>query len=162
GDPATALWTTATRAAPGRDDEPTQIVRHQLQGPALGLLLAGIADCLWGLFCLLFVWLIVEDFGHFYGLLPWGGVTLFQGTIIIGGAWKMRKLEAYEFVYLAILLTLLPIAPSVIVGLVFGIWALVMLRKPEVIAAFKIQTARVATSRPVTDLRGLRRFFTST
>ena len=56
--------------------------------------------------------------------------------LILLGAIKMKKLESYRFAMTASILALLPCSACCVVGLPFGIWALVVLNKPEVKAAF--------------------------
>ncbi len=56
--------------------------------------------------------------------------------LILLGAIKMKKLESYGLAMTASVLALLPCSACCVVGLPFGIWALVVLNKPEVKAAF--------------------------
>ena len=50
---------------------------------------------------------------------------------------KMKKLESYGWAMTASILALAPcISPCCLVGLPIGIWALVVLAKPEVKSAF--------------------------
>ena len=56
--------------------------------------------------------------------------------LVLFGAIKMKKLESYGMAMTASILALLPCSACCVVGLPFGIWALVVLNKPEVKAAF--------------------------
>jgi len=60
------------------------------------------------------------------------------GVVILLGALKMKRLEAYGWAMASSILALAPcISPCCIVGLPIGIWALVVLTKPEVKGAFR-------------------------
>jgi hypothetical protein len=59
------------------------------------------------------------------------------GVVILMGALKMKRMESHGFAMAASILALVPcISPCCIVGLPIGIWALVVLSKPEVKGAF--------------------------
>ena len=61
---------------------------------------------------------------------------LVSGLILAGGL-KMRKFENYPLAMTASIVAMIPcISPCCIVGLPIGIWALVVLSKPEVKSAF--------------------------
>jgi hypothetical protein len=60
-----------------------------------------------------------------------------QGVRVMRGGARMRRLERYDSVTLAALLSLLPLSPAFVLGLPAGIWALVVLRQPAVVAAFR-------------------------
>jgi hypothetical protein len=63
-----------------------------------------------------------------------GGVV---GVIVLIGAAKMQKLESYQFALTASIVAMVPcISPCCVLGLPFGIWALVVLNKPEVKSQF--------------------------
>lgn len=61
---------------------------------------------------------------------------LVSGLILFGGL-QMKKLEAYGLAMTASIVAMIPcISPCCIIGLPIGIWALVVLSKPEVKSAF--------------------------
>lgn len=63
-----------------------------------------------------------------------GGVV---GVIVLLGAARMQKLQNYQFALTASIVAMLPcISPCCVFGLPFGIWALVVLNKPEVKSQF--------------------------
>ena len=63
-----------------------------------------------------------------------GGIV---GVIVLIGAAKMQKLQNYQFALTASIVAMLPcISPCCVFGLPFGIWALVVLNKPEVKSQF--------------------------
>jgi uncharacterized membrane protein len=122
----------------------------QVNGPAIGLI---VTACL-GFFVQL-VALLLNVLGVSIGAMQSGRrdawVNMFSGTIgivsgiitmliaalILLGAIKMKKLEAYGWAITASILALVPcISPCCLVGLPIGIWALVVLSKPEVKSAF--------------------------
>jgi hypothetical protein len=164
--PATALWPTASPAQALEDDAQTQILRHQLQVPAFGVLTTGIVSWLWCLGWLIATFVDYESAIQYpsitLGVLLYQALAFIQGMIAVRGAWRMRNLEDYDFATLAVLLAMLPLSVSTLIGIPVGIWALRTLRKPEVIAAFKAQKIRLATTQPPTGTAQLIRFFTST
>ena len=59
------------------------------------------------------------------------------GVIVLIGAAKMQKLQSYQFALTASIVAMVPcILPCCVFGLPFGIWALVVLNKPEVKSQF--------------------------
>ena len=65
--------------------------------------------------------------------------ALVLSILIFMGALKMKSLRSYEFSVTAAILCMVPcVTPCCgwIIGLPFGIWALVVLRKPEVKSHF--------------------------
>lgn len=52
------------------------------------------------------------------------------------GAWKMRQGMSYRSAYIAALLGCLPVSYCSILSVPFGIWALIVLRRQDVIEAF--------------------------
>jgi hypothetical protein len=105
------------------------------------MLLAGLIGCLWGIAGLVwgFIDLLWPSKGFGEIALFVAGSTfpgLVQGIIVAMGAFKMRKLQAYGFVILVALVVMLPLSPGIVIGLPMGIWSLVVLRNPQVIAAF--------------------------
>jgi hypothetical protein len=132
---------------------------QQVKGPAVGLKVTAILNmvlALWGLVKLLFFRASIEQsyasipqfndpqIQHllhlFYG--PIGilenifGLTV--SIVILVGAVKMQSLRSYSFAFTAALLAVVPcLTPCCFLGLPLGIWALVVLNKPEVKAQFK-------------------------
>jgi len=59
------------------------------------------------------------------------------GVIVLIGASRMQKLQSYQFAMTASIVAMVPcISPCCVFGLPFGIWALVVLNKPEVKSQF--------------------------
>jgi len=66
-----------------------------------------------------------------------GVVGILIGLVILFGAIKMKRLEGYTLAVTSCILAMVPcLSPCCLLGLPFGIWALVVLCKPEVKAAF--------------------------
>ena len=64
-------------------------------------------------------------------------ITGVVGVIVLIGAAKMQKLQNYQFALTASIVAMVPcISPCCVFGLPFGIWALVVLNKPEVKSRF--------------------------
>jgi hypothetical protein len=75
-----------------------------------------------------------------YGPIGMAGclLGLLLSALILMGALKMQSLRSYEFCVTAAILALLPcVTPCCLIGLPFGIWALVVLRAPEVRSQFR-------------------------
>jgi hypothetical protein len=67
------------------------------------------------------------------------GINIILYLIILIGAMKMKGLENYGFAMAASIIALVPcIGPCCLLGLPFGIWALVVLSDPAVKSSFKI------------------------
>ncbi|MCU0962176.1 MAG: serine/threonine protein kinase, partial [Pirellulaceae bacterium] len=66
-----------------------------------------------------------------FGLLP-----LMCSVIITAGAARMRRVRNYELAVAAAILAMVPLHPWVILGLPLGIWALLVLHRPDVKALF--------------------------
>jgi hypothetical protein len=63
-----------------------------------------------------------------------GGIV---GVVVLLGAAKMQKLQNYQFALIASIVAMVPcVSPCCLFGLPFGIWALVVLNKPEVKSQF--------------------------
>ena len=67
-----------------------------------------------------------------------GGVMLFllMSILMMIGARSMRKLGSYGLAVFAAILAVLPWTPTFLIGLPMGIWALMVLKQPDVKAAF--------------------------
>lgn len=66
-----------------------------------------------------------------------GVLGIAVGLVILVGAMKMKKLENYGFAMAASIIAMIPcFSPCCLLGLPIGIWALVVLSKPEVKSAF--------------------------
>jgi hypothetical protein len=131
-------------------------IRERVSGPAIGLLVTGIIGIVGQLIGLLLNLLGIGLFAA--GAQQQGApaqqaqfMAYFQGTgaivaaiigsvvgiLIVLGAIKMRNLESYGLAMTASILAMIPcVSPCCLLGLPMGIWAIVVLGKPEVKAAF--------------------------
>jgi len=126
---------------------------QMVQGPAIGLIVTaalGFVGCALGIVLNLLGVTMGALQGQQSEELPqWvnmmsGGLGIVQSilgivlsVVILMGALKMKKLESYTFAIIATIIAMVPcISPCCIVGLPIGIWALVVLNKPEVKGAF--------------------------
>ena len=65
-------------------------------------------------------------------------IALVISILIFVGARKMQALHSYEFAFVAAILAMIPcLTPCCLIGLPFGIWALVVLCRKEVKSQFK-------------------------
>jgi hypothetical protein len=102
--------------------------------PAVGLLATGALGLLWWVgfgTMLLFgrpdFWLLV---------LTLGSLLAATAAVQVGGAVTMLRLRGYPWAGAAAILATIPWSPSWLLGLPFGIWAIIVLGKPEVAEAF--------------------------
>lgn len=71
------------------------------------------------------------------------------GVVMIIGALKMMRLQSYGWGMTASILALLPCSPAGVVGLVAGIWSLLVLSRQNVKDAFKASRAGRVPPEPV-------------
>lgn len=115
-------------------------VEKQVLGPAMGLMLSSVLSLA----------------GLPLGLLglPLGVATavallgLPLGLTILLGAVQMRRLRAYELAVASSILAMLPLTLGWFIGLPLGLWAFLVLRRPEVKAAFAARTLQPAPPFP--------------
>jgi hypothetical protein len=137
-----------TRRVPDTElDAGIEEARRQVKGPAIGLLVMGLLNCLAilaaGFFASLravsasehhvqsgieAVGAVLSLIGFILGCLLPGGLTIFAAV-------KMKRLQAYGLALTASILTVI-LSPACLIGLPIGIWALVVLSQRDVRAAF--------------------------
>ena len=79
---------------------------------------------------------LVNMFSGTVGIIS-GVIGLLMSAVVLLGALKMKKLESYGFAMAASIIAMVPcVSPCCLLGLPIGIWALVVLMKPEVKSAF--------------------------
>jgi hypothetical protein len=127
-----------------------QLITSKVAGPATALIVVASLALL--LIVLNVILTIAMGIGNFAGGPPVneaeravqmigavvGAVIGFgiYGTVL-AGALKMRKLESYGLAMTASILAMLPCSGCCLLGLPFGIWALVVLSDPYVKSAFR-------------------------
>jgi len=124
----------------------TTLDREQsLRGPSVGVMVAGIVNAL-ALIPFLVIMVAGVTTGG-YRILPGSGqkeeevsailfVVACLGAFVIFSGLKMRLLRSYGTAVTGAILAAIPITPGALIGLPMGIWALVVLSKAEVKAAF--------------------------
>jgi predicted Ser/Thr protein kinase len=129
---APASPATGNSPRPDRPETESDLrqIRDQVHLPAVGLLVTGLV----GVFGVLFTahpyiaWFADETVGYVTALV-------LSGSFLVAGS-RMRNLRLYDFCLIASLLALVPVTFGYPLGLFAGLWALWVLRKPEVMAAF--------------------------
>jgi hypothetical protein len=71
--------------------------------------------------------------------------SFFIGILMIIGALKMMRLESHRWAMTASILALLPCSPAGLIGIVAGIWSLIVLNRQGVVAAFDAQRSAQGT-----------------
>jgi hypothetical protein len=115
--------------------------RMEITMPAVGLLFTGIVAALSSIAC--YAAFAHENFRHgappdfhlaisLYALC----LALCAAGFVIAGSIKMMRLRSYAHAVAATMLVMAPWSPAWIFGLPFGIWGLMVLRRPEVQATF--------------------------
>jgi tRNA A-37 threonylcarbamoyl transferase component Bud32 len=123
----------------------TEAVRRRVWIPAVGLLIAGVINCLSSAGAVVgtIILLVQKGFsGRFLGFLP-GSAQLFivvamaaQAVIVVSGAWNMMRLRSYRMAMAGTVLAMLPFSPGAVIGLPMGIWALMVMARKQVKATF--------------------------
>ena len=150
-DPATPGQYGGYQPPPPSGGGGAGIAMGRVAGPAIGLMVvAGI-----GIFCQILNILVrllgmgiaasqMSDEMPFASLIAgpivivFGFLSILIGILILVGAMKMKKLENYGLAMASSILAMIPcISPCCIIGIPFGIWALVVLMDPNVKAAFR-------------------------
>ena len=124
---------------------------QMVKGPAIALMVVGAIGIVWSLFGILgnllgFGMAGLEDIGgdsQWVSMMSSGSGILFSiiqlavSAFVIWGALQMQNLRKYQISLGASIAAMLPcVGPCCLLGLPIGIWALVILMKPEVKAAF--------------------------
>lgn len=125
---------------------------QQIQGPAIGLLVTAVVGGLWAVFSVLanilglgmagldsvtreYDW-AEYAFGGAFGIV-FALIGLVVAAFLLWAALQMKELKNWTVSVVASILAMIPcISPCCIIGLPIGIWALVVLMKPEVKTAF--------------------------
>ncbi len=137
--------------------EPDPMAAARVAGPAIALSVVGILNIITGL-GLAGVYGTIAAMvatGNGAGIIPlrstpdqvmtgsifWiilGVVGLLLGIVLLIGAMKMKRLESHTFAVIASIVAIIPcVSPCCLLGLPFGIWAIVVLSDHSVKAAFR-------------------------
>ncbi len=124
-----------------RPDRAAAVDQFQFIGPAAGLLLTGVLGLLfWTMLGL--IGLVTE--GRYradallFLLMPALGIP--AGLVLIAGARRMMRGEDYVWASGAAIWAMVPWSPACLIGLPSGIWTLIVLRRAEVQAVFRVST----------------------
>jgi hypothetical protein len=126
---------------------------EMVSGPAIGLIVTGILGIAAGVFGILWVAFMMGSAPALQGMTPEAArmfhllmgpvgiaarvVGIIVSIFILIGAFRMQKLANYGLAMTAAIVAMVPcLSPCCIIGLPIGIWALVMLGKPEVKSQF--------------------------
>ena len=122
--------------------------KHQIKGPAMGLLVTGVLGIVSQVFGLLYnlvtgamlggdlaeslgAMAIVGSLGIITSLIP-----IILSGVVVFGALQMRDAKNYPMAMAAAIIACIPCCGPCCLAIPVGIWALVVLNKPEVKAAF--------------------------
>ncbi len=118
-------------------------IRQQVRKPAEGLIIAGGINIL---FIIPFVLLMGTRILCNSTMLSQAGLDIkvamlsllvtCAGAVIVYGVMRMKELENYKMAVLSSILAVLPVTPGCLLGVPFGIWALIILTRREVKEAF--------------------------
>ena len=177
GEIKTQVETIATtppgnRLPPASDDAAVEPARLQVQGPAIGLLVTGMLNCLTIPMTILFWNIKMESPAvplaepssvmlvlGLTALLAVLLASLTPGILTIFAALKMKRLQAYGPALAASILAILTSPISCLIGLPIGIWALIVLCQREVRAAFARNRKRAISAAGSRPPRSARRIF---
>lgn len=124
----------------------------KLQIPAIGMIVGSALNALFGILVTISGILRLykseetlplddaERFGFLFGTLVSYGVGILSivvAPVIFFGALKMMSGDKYKMAKTAAILSVLPVSCCFPLLIIFGIWALVVLSKPEVKAVFQ-------------------------
>jgi phage FluMu protein Com len=138
--PSTANYAPAVTAA------------ERVQGPATALIVTAILGLTLNVLNILinmipmgfdFGMAVMKPFGHpplvnHVANLFFAGLGLMLGLFVLMGAIQMRNLQNYGFALVAAIIAIIPCtSPCCLLGLPFGIWALVVLADPSLRTAFR-------------------------
>ncbi|HVU09360.1 MAG TPA: DUF4339 domain-containing protein [Verrucomicrobiae bacterium] len=158
-NPATSIYPPVISPGAGGDDFARSAALQAIKPPAVALIVLAIINILLSLWNVIKLSFFPPDlerelakypqlqdpqiqhiFQLFYGPIGIGSAifTLVMGVVILFGALKMKNLKSYEFAFTAAILALLPcVSACCLLGLPLGIWALVVMNKPQVKSQFK-------------------------
>jgi hypothetical protein len=126
----------------------TEIARSKVHGPALGLkITAGLgaaAEVLSIAMNVLGIGIGAAQAGDDGMASMMGGgigivfalIGIALSVVVWMAAVKMENLQSYNFALVGAIVAMLPCTPCCIIGLPMGIWAVIVLAKPEVKSAF--------------------------
>jgi hypothetical protein len=123
---------------------PPLVARRQLIPVAVGLLVTSILHIVVGLFYFTFVYSMTTapdadpQAAHAsFVLCLYYGISMLYCLLLITGAFSMLRRTSYLWAVTVCVLALVPfVGPCYVFGIPFGIWGLLLLRRPEVRDSF--------------------------
>jgi hypothetical protein len=120
--------------APAVKLEPTpapvssEVTKRKLLIPSIGLMVVAAFNLLF--VGLMFVVILLRTTHHWAGV-AWAPVLMvpliaIPSIVILIGAWRMREMKSHTLAVVAAVLAIMT-PPGLVIGMVFGIWALVVL-----------------------------------
>ena len=129
------------RGISDEEEEGLAAARGQLRIPAIGVRITGMLDIVF-----VAVMLMIAGHGGLPGLVEMlivVGLMLTPGIAILLGGIAMPKCKSHGLAVAAAIVAVIPIHPAFWIGLPFGIWALVVLSRPEIQRAFARESRRI-------------------
>src|SRR5262249_31899129 len=152
--PASANWGQGSAGSLSQVDQ----ARQKVATPAMGLLATGVVALFsWVVIGLIVVglWLQPNTGGNrisdtlFWRLLIAAGSLIGAlASVQIMGAVMLRRLRCYPCAATAAILATIPWSLGWLIGLQFGIWAIIVLGRPEVVEGFLSDTRQEGAGRP--------------
>jgi tRNA A-37 threonylcarbamoyl transferase component Bud32 len=133
--------------------EDIESVRRRVWIPAVSLLIAGVIDCLSSAGAVVgtIILLVQKGFsGRFLGFLPGSAQLVIvvamaaRAVIVVSGAWNLMQLRSRRTAMAGSVLAMLPFSPGAVIGLPMGIWALMVMARKRVKAAFGRKKTKAA------------------
>lgn len=114
----------------------------EIKAPAIALMVVSILALVVGSLGLIFdVFLIAVQGVVTLQLIVrslWGVLLLISAAFVLFGAIKMKNMKDYGVARAAAIVAIIPfVGPCCLIGIPFGIWAVIVLSKPHVRAAFR-------------------------
>jgi len=117
--------------------------REQLLPAAIGLLVTSILHNIGGLFYFAFVYSVYSagdldaGFRRTMVYCIYYGITMLYSLMLATGAFSMLRRGSYLWAVTICILAIVPVVgPCYFLAMPFGIWGLIVLRRPEVRSAF--------------------------
>ena len=129
-----------------RAGDPIEAIRHRVWIPSVGLLIAGIINCMSivgallsvissmigsGLHGRIFPIFFIPGFLRFFVI----ALMATHAVLVVLGAWNLMQLRSHRLALFGSILAMIPSA-GMLIGLPMGIWALILLHKEEIKNAF--------------------------
>jgi tRNA A-37 threonylcarbamoyl transferase component Bud32 len=151
-------WTPRAMAMPASAESDLAMAQRQTRAPAIAMIV--VAFFVWLQVIIAFVTLVVDhpqrilagiglqETRHLGDLVYWAlgsaaAVVAFGLIgIVVAGAVKLARCRSYTWVMVAVILIMLPLGYHFFVSVPIGVWALIVLSKPEVQAAFALNPRR--------------------